>query len=281
MNFENLGQLITRGKLAEAAESVGRLEGKGSAEDHFALFCICLLLGDLDRAERALGFISSSDREVPDAVKVYAGLLNAERTRQQWRASAGNRPSAFADPPSYILLQCKAWHEFLHGEKEKAIGYLNAALERRPSVEGEIRTHDGERIRFDDLGDADTFSEGALEVLTPDRFFLVPFADLVSIEMDVPENLFEAVLLPARIRTKSKLDGMVWVPVLYAGSHLDDSGPVRTGNSTKWKWLAEGVACGVGQRVMRVLNCNSEEDDAGIEFPWKIVRAIRVEKVLY
>lgn len=280
LNLENLSYLVEKGRLDEALQSVTKIEDTGGPEDQFALFGVCLLIGEIERAERALGHIAAESPDVAEAIELCRGLLQSESWRQAWRADAGRRPSAFANPPEFMKLQCKAWHQYRTGDKDGAVATLQEAVELRPSVTGEIRLHNGERFRFDDIADADGFSEGTIEILGPKGFYLLPWCDLESIEMEEPANLLEAVLMPANLRSGAGVRGMVWIPVLYAGSHADDNGDVRTGNATKWTWIAEGVGVGAGQRTIRLLPADQEEE-AGIELPWKAVRSITIDKCYY
>lgn len=282
LNIESLSLLMGNGRLAEAFAQVKGIIARGSPEDHFILFNMCLVTGDFELASRALDGIAAQEAEYAAPVQTCRQLLEAELWRQDWRASGDRRPAMLSDPPNFVKLQCKAWHERLHGQEAQGLETLDAALEARPSVQGELRTHDKERVRFDDIGDADTYNEPSLEVLSPDRFFLVPFSDIISIEMEPPRSIFEAILMPADLKTRSGTNGMVWVPTLYAGSHLDDDDNIRVGNGSKWRGR-DGVTVGSGQRMLRLLPAGGEDEEEteGVEIPWKLIRSIRVEEVAY
>src|SRR5262249_17090466 len=160
----------------------------------------------------------------------------------------------------------KALGQIGAGDFTEARALLDRAAEECPVLNG---TLDGEPLQ--NFRDADDLINFVMEVFLQGEYIWLPFEQIRSIEISTPAHLRDLIWTQARIQTIGEAEaftGEVFIPVLYANSHLHENDQVRLGRMTDWRRLGEEVYAGAGQRLFLA----GEEEKAMLE-----IRAIDFE----
>lgn len=193
----NARQLYEAGRLDEAIDAVSA-ELRASpmdARSRTFLFELLCFAGAYDRAEKQLDILSDRGPDARMGVWMYRSALHAERTRQEMF-----REGAFP---------------VVTGESDAPSGTLN-----------------GEP--FERIEDADPRVGARLEVFAAGQYSLIPFAQLVSVEMEPPTRLRDLLWAPARVTAGPERQeelGEILLPAVTAGAHTHDDDLVRLGRT--------------------------------------------------
>jgi type VI secretion system protein ImpE len=72
------------------------------------------------------------------------------------------------------------------------------------------------------------------------------------LEFKPPKYVRDLLWRQAELSIRRGPDAVVYVPVLYPGSHRSDDPKLRLGRGTDWTGAADGPIAGVGQRTLLV-----------------------------
>ena len=233
------------------------MESSGKTEFAFSRFELLVLAGRLDEAETVLKGFAERSGELGKTCRLYLKLLNADRWRREWNRDGERSPGAFSPPPGNVKLHCKAWNEYHQKSARHAIDTLKKAGKRRPHTSGVLQDHRNDTYRFDDIRESDSFILDCLEVLTPGKFFLVPFSEIVRLALPRAERVRQSIYVPSRLVTRNGVDGLVWIPQYYAGTHFCENEESRNGRVTSWDELEVDFAIAFGPRKLQIFCANS------------------------
>jgi type VI secretion system protein ImpE len=237
------------GRLQEAisaATNEVRRHPADSKQRAFLCELLCLA-GDLERADRQLDTLGHQDPEVMVGVGLFRHLIRAEQARQQFYTE-GRLPELLDSPPPAVKLLLEASIRLREGLPAEAAGLLAQAEDERPRVTG---TCDG--AAFDDLRDLDDRTASVLEVLTSNgKYYWVPMEWVELIKFHTPVRPRDLLWRRAHVIVRDGPDGEVFLPVLYAGSHVDADDRLRLGRATEWRGGDGAPSWGVGQRTLLV-----------------------------
>lgn len=242
----NAKECLDNSQLSDAIRAMNE-EIKGRPTDlqlrtiQFQLHCYA---GDLDRAEKQLDVIrtKSTEIELVNGLRVYQGLLNAERARTQL-FERGLRPRFVIAPPDNVLWHLDALDRIRGGEFDDA----RALLDRAGTAEVAARGVIGE-VEFDEFRDADDLLAPVLEVYSTTGYYWVPWVHVQYLEVPPPKTLLDLLWAPAKLATFDGQLGEVFLPSLYPGTSAAPDGPLRLGRQTDWVELGAGIVRGVGRK---------------------------------
>jgi len=121
---------------------------------------------------------------------------------------------------------------------------LAASLEEGRPV---IDVHYGDNQQASQLRDLDDTCSEFVEVLTSKgEYYWITFDQLLSIEFEEPQRFLDTIWRRATIHTTTGIDGVVFIPAIYAKS---ESVSEKMGKSTDWTAISEELYCGKGQKI--------------------------------
>ncbi|SIO61709.1 type VI secretion system protein ImpE [Singulisphaera sp. GP187] len=246
----NAKEFLDRGQLTDSIRALNE-EIKANPTDlelRTILFQLHCYAGDLVRAEKQLDVVRTKSTEIAyvNGLRVYQGLLNAERARTQL-FEKGERPRFLVRPPESVTLHLDALDSTREGRFEEARALLERAAASHEAVRG---TADG--VEFDDFRDADDILAPVLEVFSTTGYYWVPWAHVQFLEVPKPKTLLDLLWAPAKLATYDGQLGEVYLPSLYPGTSASPDGPLRLGRQTDWVDVGSGIIRGVGRKSFLV-----------------------------
>lgn len=239
-------ELYQQAKLDDAIELAVR-EVKSKPADVNGRLLLCDLLcfaHEFERADKQLDVISKQDPELTVGVSLYRQLIRGETARKQFYEQ-GRLPEFMEDVSPALQLHLRASIALREGSMTEAREFLDKAEQSHVPLAG---TCDG--AGFSDLRDLDDLTSPFLEVLTSTgKYYWVGLEKIESLEFQKPRQLRDLIWRPTNMVIRNGPDAVVYVPVLYAGSHLSDNPEVRIGRSTEWIENENGPTRGMGQRM--------------------------------
>ncbi len=246
-------ELYQQAKLDDAIElAIKGVKSKPSDVNGRLLLCDLLCLSyDFERADKQLDVISKQDPELTVGVSLYRHLIRAETARKQFYEQ-GRIPEFMEDVSAALQLHLRASIALREGSLSEARELLEQAEQAQTPLAG---TCDGQS--FNELRDLDDLTSTFLEVLTSTgKYYWVGLEKIESLEFQKPRQLRDLIWRPTNMVIRHGPDAVVYVPVLYAGSHFSDKPEVRIGRSTEWIENENGPTRGIGQRMFLI----NEED---------------------
>ncbi|MBK8915510.1 MAG: SciE type virulence protein [Phycisphaerales bacterium] len=237
-------EAFNAGRLADAVK-LATDEVRNAPQDVAARYVLAEMLcfiGEFERADNQLDTAVTLDPSKALSIIQFRQLVRGEQARQDC-FTAGRPPQFLVDPSPGIRDRLGTIVQLRAGDVTAA----RAALERAEAARSP-RSGSCNGKPFDDLRDADDTVADVLEVLTGDgRYFWVPFELVQSVQFEKPERARDLLFRQAELLTSADLNGPVFIPTLYAGTHRDPRDEMRLGRGTDW--VGEGPVRGVGQRV--------------------------------
>jgi len=268
-------ELYRQAKLDEAIEAaLHRVKTAPTDLDARLLLCDLLCLDDqLERADRQLDVVVQQDAGMAGGIGLYRQLVRAEVARKDVFQS-GRSPEFMNEITDVLKLHLRAAMALREGNVSEAGDLLRQAEQLRPSVQGEC---DGES--FGDLRDLNDLTAPFLEVLTSTgKYYWIGWERIEKLEFRPPRSLRDLLWRQTEMAIREGPDALVYVPVLYRGSHGSPDPEVRLGRRTDWIETPGGPTAGVGQRTLLVGDAGKSILSIGkISFSPDGVRSISAE----
>jgi len=208
------------------------------------LFQMLCVLGDWKRAVAQLQLCAELDPRAIPMAQTYREAIICEVHRGKVFAGE-DAPMVMGDPQRWLALLIQAQGLLARGEVERAVDLRSQAFEAAPATPGEI---DGER--FDWIADADMRLGPVLEAVINGRYFWVPFQAIRSLSFDAPEDLRDAVWMPAQIQLVSEGEVVALIPTRYPGTAEKGTVAEKLARATSWKESGAEFYTGIGQRIL-------------------------------
>ncbi|MBI5017332.1 MAG: virulence protein SciE type [Deltaproteobacteria bacterium] len=225
------------------------------------LFQLLAVLGQWDRALNQLNVSAELDASTLAMAQTYRTALGCETLRAE--VFAGRRsPLVFGEPEPWIALLLQAVRQTAEDHHEQARDLRDRAFDAAPAVSGTI-----EGTPFEWIADADTRLGPVLEAIVNGAYYWVPFHRIREIRIDAPEDLRDAVWMPAQFTWSNGGETVGLIPTRYPGSEASTDGGIRLARRTEWLEPSPGAYQGLGQRMLAT--------DAG-EYPLMDVRRIEI-----
>ena len=208
------------------------------------LFQLLCVLGQWDRALTQLQVASELDAGTLPMAQTYREAIACETLRLQvFRGSKA--PMLFGEPETWTALLIEALLREGRGDFDAAARLRADALEQAPTTAGTI---DGEAFSW--IADADERLGPALEAVINGRYYWLPWNRLSQVDIDPPEDLRDAIWMPAHFQFANGGETVGLIPTRYPDTPLADGGPLALARRTEWQELRPGQFVGLGQRVI-------------------------------
>lgn len=243
--------LVKEGKLVEAREAITtRIKNDPSkAENHVFMFQLLSVLGEWDRALTRLNVAAGLNVDADLLKHMCTPALQAEALRE--RIFRGERsPLIFGEPDEWLGWLVQSLGLLAQGKAEAAADLRDKAFEQAPAAPGRITIGDGEPETFEWLADADGRLGPVLEAVIDHKYYWLPLHRVRSISMGAPTALRELIWIPATIVLTTGVEQNAMLFARYPGSHASDDSSIRLARKTDLTEAAEGLAIGLGQRML-------------------------------
>lgn len=207
----------------------------------FQLLCV---LGQWERALNQLNVSFELDASTLPMVQTYREAIACETLRLQ--VFAGHKvPMLFGEPEPWVALLIEALLREGRGEPDAARQLREQALEQAPATAGQI---DGRAFEW--IADADSRLGPTLEAVINGRYYWLPWNRLSKVDIDPPQDLRDAVWMPAHFEFTNGGEVVGLIPTRYPDTELAAGDALALSRRTDWREAAPGVFAGLGQRLI-------------------------------
>lgn len=208
------------------------------------LFQLLCVLGQWDRALNQLNVSLELDPATLPMVQTYREAIACEALRA--KVFAGEKvPMLFGEPEPWIALLIEALLREGRGEPDAARELRTQALDQAPATAG---TADGQAFGW--IADGDTRLGPTLEAVINGRYYWLPWNRLSKVEIDPPQDLRDAVWMPAHFEFTNGGEVVGLIPTRYPDTDLAAGDALALARRTDWRETAPGVFVGLGQRLV-------------------------------
>lgn len=208
------------------------------------LFQLLCVLGQWERALNQLAVAAELDAGALAMMQTYREAIACETLRLQ--VFAGQKaPMLFGEPETWTALLIEALLREGRGEPDAARRLREQALEQAPASAGSANEQP-----FAWIADADTRLGPTVEAVINGRYYWVPFNRLARIDIEAPEDLRDAVWMPANFQFSNGGEVVGLIPTRYPDTDLAAGDALALARRTEWRESAPGVFVGLGQRLL-------------------------------
>lgn len=208
------------------------------------LFQLLCVLGQWERALNQLAVAAELDAGALAMMQTYREAIACETLRLQ--VFAGQKaPMLFGEPETWTALLIEALLREGRGEPDAARRLREQALEQAPASAGSAN-----ELTFAWIADADTRLGPTVEAVINGRYYWVPFNRLARIDIEAPEDLRDAVWMPANFQFSNGGEVVGLIPTRYPDTDLAAGDALALARRTEWRESAPGVFVGLGQRLL-------------------------------
>ncbi|KPF51957.1 virulence protein SciE type [beta proteobacterium AAP51] len=206
----------------------------------FQLLCV---LGQWDRALNQLNVSLELDGSTLPMVQTYREAIACETLRLQ--VFAGQKvPMLFGEPETWVALLIEALLREGRGEADAARQLREQALEQAPATSGQL---DGQPFAW--IADADSRLGPTVEAVINGRYYWLPWNRLSKVEIDPPQDLRDAIWMPAHFEFTNGGEVVGLIPTRYPDTNLAAGDALALARRTDWREALPGVFAGLGQRL--------------------------------
>jgi type VI secretion system protein ImpE len=208
------------------------------------LFQLLAVLGQWDRALNQLTVASELDAAALPMAQTYREAIHCETLRLQ--VFAGQKvPMLFGEPEPWVALLIEALLRAGRGEHDAAATLREQALNEAPASAG---TLDG--TAFEWIADADGRLGPTMEAVINGRYYWLPFNRLSQVTIEAPEDLRDAVWMPAHFTFANGGETVGLIPTRYPDTDIATGDACALSRRTEWREGPGGLWLGLGQRVL-------------------------------
>jgi type VI secretion system protein ImpE len=247
-------------RAALAAQLQQVKDDPGDEGKRLFLFELLAFAGELDRAQRQIEALLTSETEHDLPFLAYRQLLDGERARRRLFGESV-APRFFTEPPEHVRLRLEAVNRLREGRPTEAAELIHRADEAVPPLTGTLN----DRV-FGLLRDCDDFFGTVLEIFHLDSYYWLPLELVAEVTLEAPRFPRDILWLPAQLKLKDGQEGGTFLPARYPGSHEHPDDAVKLGRATDWKTIEGGPVLGMGARTFLV-----DEDAVGL-LEWRQLR---------
>jgi type VI secretion system protein ImpE len=225
-----------------------QIRGKpGDAKLRVFLFQLLCVLGQWERALNQLNVATELDASTLAMAQTYREAIQCERLRAE--VFKGQKvPMIFGQPEPWLALLIEALLREGKGEHAAARTLRDQAFEQAPAISGTVGEGDAAQA-FEWIADADMRLGPVIEAVINGKYYWVPFARLSALTIDPPEDLRDAVWMPAHFVFENGGESVGLIPTRYTGSEASADGLIALSRKTDWAEASEGFYTGLGQRL--------------------------------
>lgn len=213
------------------------------------LFQLLCVLGQWERALNQLNVALELDAAMLPMVQTYREAIACEALRRQ--VFAGQKaPMLFGEPETWVALLIEALLREGRGEPDAARHLREQAMEQAPASPGTATVGESPAQEFAWIADADSRLGPTLEAVINGKYYWLPFNRMAQIDVHAPQDLRDAVWMPANFRFVNGGEVVGLIPTRYPGTELASGDALALARRTEWREAAPGVFCGFGQRLI-------------------------------
>lgn len=242
---ETAEQLLKDGNAEEALKllQAGVRAAPGNAALRIFLFQLLAVLGQWERALTQLNVAAELDAAALAMAQMYRETLRCELLRAE--VFAGRRsPVIFGQPDDWLALLIESLLTAGQGNETGAEALREKAFDAAPATAGLI---DGQAFSW--IADADMRLGPVCEAVINGRYYWLPFAHLARIVIEAPQDLRDAVWMPAHFGFTNGGEAVGVIPTRYPGSENEADPLIRLARKTAWVEQPAGIFRGLGQRL--------------------------------
>lgn len=219
----------------------------GDAKLRVFLFQLLCVLGQWERALNQLNVATELDASTLAMAQTYREGIKCELLRAE--VFKGLKvPMIFGQPEPWLALLIEALLREGKGEHADAKSLRDQAFEQAPAVSGTVGEGDAAQA-FEWIADADMRLGPVIEAVINGKYYWVPFSRLSALTIDPPEDLRDAVWMPAHFVFENGGESVGLIPTRYAGSEASTDGLIALSRKTDWLEPLPGFYTGLGQRL--------------------------------
>ena len=208
------------------------------------LFQIYCVQGEWIKAATQLDVLLELDPSSKPMVETYREALKCEALRRE--VFDGKRsPLVLGAPQDWLAMLIEALRVDAEGRPDAAAGLRASALEAAPATSGKL-----DDAPFAWLADADSRLGPVIEAIVNGKYYWVPVARLIRIEIDKPADLRDFVWAPATLTLENGAASVALIPTRYPGTERETDNALRLARATDWREQPGGAWHGVGQRML-------------------------------
>jgi type VI secretion system protein ImpE len=236
-------------RMGDPAQALKALQDEvrakpADAKKRIFLFQLLCVLGQWERALNQLNVAATLDVSALAMAQTYREAIQCELLRAE--VFAGRKvPMLFGQPEPWIALLIEALLREGQGSAADARALRDQAFEQAPAAGGTLNGQ-----RFEWVADADMRLGPVLEVIINGKYYWVPFARLAKLTVEEPEDLRDAVWMPAHLQFENGGETVGLIPTRYPSSEASSDGLIALSRKTEWQEPSEGFYVGQGQRVL-------------------------------
>ncbi len=243
MSMQVVTDLFKKNELDAALQEVQAVIKNDPTDQAYRLTYaeILCIQGDLEKADKQLEVVvKQAPKNVMELLN-WRQLIRAEQKRQDW-FQQGAVPT-FLEKNERLETLLRVGVELRSNNIEEAEKLIASLEEGRPTVDVVY----GDNQQATELRDLDDTCSDFVEVLTSKGdYYWITFDQLLSIEFEEPQRFLDTIWRRATIHTTTGIDGVVFIPAIYANS---ESVSEKMGTTTDWTALSENLYCGKGQKI--------------------------------
>jgi len=219
----------------------------GDAKLRVFLFQLLCVLGQWERALNQLNVATELDASTLAMAQTYREAIKCELLRAE--VFKGQKvPMIFGQPEPWLALLIEALLREGKGEVDAAKKLRDQAFEQAPAISGTLG--EGEAAQaFEWIADADMRLGPVIEAVINGKYYWVPFARLSAVTIEAPEDLRDAVWMPAHFVFENGGESVGLIPTRYVGSEASADGLIALSRKTDWQEPVPGFYTGLGQRL--------------------------------
>ncbi|WBS00597.1 type VI secretion system accessory protein TagJ [Pseudoduganella sp. SL102] len=207
------------------------------------LFQLLAVLGQWERALTQLGVAAELDASALAMREMYGAAVRCEVQRARV-FEGGAAPMVLGQPEQWLALLIESLLMTGQGQGQ---GEGAAALRRRAYDEAAPSGGTIDGTPFAWIADGDSRLGPVLEAIIDGKYYWVPFTRFSEIAIEAPEDLRDAVWMPAHLRFANGGETVGLIPTRYPA--LGDDGLLLLSRKTAWHEAAPGTFHGLGQRM--------------------------------
>lgn len=208
------------------------------------LFQLLCVLGQWERALNQLNVSLELDPTTLPMVQTYREAIACETLRMQ--VFKGQKvPMLFGEPENWTALFIEALLRDGRGEPDAARQLREQAMEQAPTSAGQI---DGQAFEW--IADADTRLGPMIEAVINGKYYWLPWNRLAQVDIDPPQDLRDAVWMPAHFHFTNGGEVVGLIPTRYPDTDLAAGDVLALARRTDWREETPGVFTGLGQRLI-------------------------------
>lgn len=207
------------------------------------LFQLLCINGQWQRALNQLNVALELDAGMLPMVQTYREAIACEALRM--KVFAGEKvPMLFGEPETWVALLIEALLREGQGDVAAGQALRAQALEQAPASTGSINEQP-----FCWIADGDSRLGPVIEAIINGKYYWLPWNRLARVEIDPPQDLRDAIWMPAHFMFTNGGEVVGLIPTRYPDTDLAAGDALALSRATEWRERGPDSYIGLGQRL--------------------------------